>query len=32
MKIIQDYYDGFNIKPIGKFDAKTNQKVLITIL
>ncbi|MBO4334225.1 MAG: hypothetical protein J5846_00110 [Desulfovibrio sp.] len=32
MQSIQGYYDGFNIKTIGRFDAKPNQKVLITIL
>ncbi|MBQ9536287.1 MAG: hypothetical protein IJU79_00695 [Desulfovibrionaceae bacterium] len=32
MDSIQGYYDDVNIKPIGKFNAKPNQKVLITIL
>lgn len=32
MESIQGYYDGFTIKSIGRFDAKPNQKVLITIL
>lgn len=32
MVAVQGYYDGIAIRPIEKFDAKRNQRVIITIM
>ena len=32
MVAVQGYYDGITIRPMEKFDAKRNQRVIITIM
>ena len=32
MMAVQGYYDGTSIRPIGKFDVKLNQRVIITVM